>query len=212
MMKRCVIIGGAEIRNPDFIKAQLGCHDYYIFCDSGLMHMAPLGISPDLIIGDFDSHERPQLPSETIVLPVEKDDTDTVYAVKEAIKRGFTDFLLLGVAGGRLDHTLVNVSILLMLNENGFHGILADDYSLMEIVGKEPVHVDCSCRWFSLLNISGLAEGITIKGAKYCLEDGIIDCTYQYGTGNEVLSGQTAEISVQRGRLLLMRVFRDGEK
>lgn len=39
--------------------------------------------------------------------------TDTVYAMKEAIKRGFDTFLLIGVVGGRLDHTLGNVSMLL---------------------------------------------------------------------------------------------------
>ena len=59
------------------------------------------------------------MEAETIVLPCEKDDTDTVFAVKEALKRGFQDFLLIGVIGGRLDHTLGNVSLLLMLDAHG---------------------------------------------------------------------------------------------
>ncbi len=211
-MQRCVIVGGAEIRNPEFIKKQLLPDDYIIICDSGLMHLSPLGLTPDLIIGDFDSHQRPSLPCEIIVLPVEKDDTDTVYAIKEAVRRGFESFLLLGVSGGRLDHTLVNVSALLMLHERGLHAVLADDYSLMEIVGKSPVFVKGDCPYFSLLAISGPARGVTIRGAKYCLENAEILPSYQYGTGNEVLSGEKAEISVQDGCLLLMRIFRDGEK
>ncbi|MBQ6845987.1 MAG: thiamine diphosphokinase, partial [Oscillospiraceae bacterium] len=77
-MKRCVIIGGGEINNVSAIKAVLSEKDFYIFCDSGLYHSEKLGISPDLIVGDFDSHQKPQTDIETIVLPREKDDTDTV--------------------------------------------------------------------------------------------------------------------------------------
>ena len=77
-MKRCVIAGGAGIKNYNKIKTVLREDDFFILCDSGLKHMEPLGIKPGLIIGDFDSHENPHLPVETIVLPCEKDDTDTV--------------------------------------------------------------------------------------------------------------------------------------
>ena len=110
-MKRCVIIGGAAIEKYDIVKSCLGDNDFFIFCDSGLFHKEKLGICPDLIVGDFDSHPKPDTEIETIHLPREKDDTDSVYAVKEAIKRGFDEFLLIGVVGARLDHTLGNVSI-----------------------------------------------------------------------------------------------------
>ena len=101
-MKRCVIAGGADIGRYDRIRAYLWADDFYICCDSGLKHREGLGIAPDLIVGDFDSYENPHLEAETIVLPCEKDDTDTVFAVKAALKRGFQDFLLIGVIGGRL--------------------------------------------------------------------------------------------------------------
>lgn len=76
--------------------------NFFICCDSGLKHREGLDITPDLIVGDFDSHENPHLNVETIVLPREKDDTDTVFAVKEALKHDFQEFLLVGVIGGRL--------------------------------------------------------------------------------------------------------------
>ncbi len=56
-MKRCVIVGGADINNYDYIKTKITDNDYVVFCDSGLKHMKELGISPSLIIGDFDSHK-----------------------------------------------------------------------------------------------------------------------------------------------------------
>lgn len=98
-MKRCVIVGGADINNYEYIKSCLRNDDFILFCDSGLKHLESLQVNPGLIVGDFDSHDNPHLGVETIVLPCEKDDTDTVFAVKEAIKRGFDDFLLIGVVG-----------------------------------------------------------------------------------------------------------------
>ena len=206
MKRRCVIIGGAGIRDYQAIWEYQNPDDFNIFCDSGLYHQETLGIEPHLIVGDFDSHDDPHLDVETIVLPREKDDTDTVFAVKEAVKRGFDDFLLLGVVGGRLDHTLGNVSILLMLHSLGKRALLVDDYSEMEIVSKDPVYIDDSFPFFSLLNISGTAKGITVEDAKYPLRDAEIPCTYQYGISNEVLPGQQARVTVEKGELLLIRV------
>ena len=128
-MRRCVIIGGASIGDYDAVCRWLRPDDYVIYCDCGLRHMDGLGVEPDLIVGDFDSYSYPEYDTETIVLPCEKDDTDTVFAVKEALRRGFEDFLLIGVVGERLDHTLGNVSILLMLDSAGKKGIIIDDYS-----------------------------------------------------------------------------------
>ena len=207
MRKRCVIVGGADIRNYAFIRERLCGEDYVIFCDSGLKHLEQLQVAPSLIVGDFDSHENPHLNVETIVLPCEKDDTDTVYAVKEAIKRGFEDFLLIGVVGARLDHTLGNVSILLYLDSLGKKGSIIDDYSEMEIVSAEPVSICDRYAFFSLLNITGCAKGITITGAKYPLNGGEITCEYQYGVSNEVLPGETAQVSVACGKLLLIKVW-----
>ena len=208
-MRRCVIVGGASIGDYGTVSAKLRQDDYMIYCDCGLRHMDGLGAEPDLIVGDFDSYSNPEFDTETIVLPCEKDDTDTVFAVKEALRRGFEDFLLIGVVGERLDHTLGNVSILLMLDSEGKVGTIIDDYSEMEIVSDRcemPCIIDDSYVYFSLINISGTARGVTIRGAKYPLENAEITCEYQYGVSNEVLPGCTAEVSVGEGRLLLVKV------
>ena len=206
-MRRCVIIGGADIGRYDRIRGYLREGDFYICCDSGLKHREGLDIVPDLIVGDFDSYENPQLNIETITLPREKDDTDTVFAVKEALSRGFQDFLLVGVIGGRLDHTLGNVSLLLMLDAQGKTATALDDFSEMEIVSGQPVQIQDCYTYFSLLNISGIAQSITIKNAKYPLDDAEITCEYQYGISNEVLPGKIAVVTVNQGRLLLIKVL-----
>lgn len=208
-MKRCVIAGGADIADYERIRRMLKEEDYLICCDSGLRHCEGLGRGADLIVGDFDSTENPHLPVETIVLPCEKDDTDTVYAVKEALARGFEEFLLIGVCGGRLDHTLGNVAILLYLDGLGKRGMIADDYSVMEVVGKQKATIGEKYPYFSLLAIGGDATGVTIRNAKYPLEDAVITSGYQYGISNEVVKGEQAEVSLTGGRLLLIKVERE---
>ena len=205
-MIRCVIIGGAEIQAYAYIRSCLREDDFLVFCDSGLRHMEALEAKPDLIVGDFDSHCNPHLDVETIVLPHEKDDTDTMYAVKEMVKRGCDEFLLLGVIGARLDHTLGNVAILLYLDSLGKRASILDDYSEMEIVSRKPAQIDERYEFFSLLNISGIAKGIDIENAKYPLRDAEISCEYPYGVSNEVLPGKTARVTVRCGRLLLIKV------
>ena len=209
-MRRCVIVGGAGIEDYAFVRRYLKTDDYIIYCDSGLKHMDALKVQPDLIVGDFDSHENPHMDRETIVLPVIKDDTDTVFAVKEALGRGFEEFLLIGVIGARLDHTLGNVSILLMLDTMNKKAKIVDDYSEMEIVSHSEAQVSCDWAFFSLLNISGEAEEITVLNAKYELQDAEIDCDWQYGVSNEPLPGKTARIHVGKGRLLLIRIRPEG--
>lgn len=204
-MKRCVIVGGADINNYDYVRRRLCADDYIVFCDSGLKHLDALQVRPGLIVGDFDSHDNPNLDVETIVLPCEKDDTDTVFAAKEAIRRGYEDVLLIGVVGARLDHTLGNVYILEYLDNLDKKGFIIDDYSEMELVSRQTAYIDDSFRFFSLLNITGIAKGITVKNAKYPLKDAEITCGYQYGVSNEVLPGMRAEVTVKEGKLLLIK-------
>ena len=206
-MARCVIVGGAGIGCYQRIRDSLREDDWFVYCDGGLNHQRELGRKPDLIVGDFDSHERPVTDTETIVLPREKDDTDTVYAVKEAVRRGYREFLLVGVTGERFDHTFGNISLLLYLDSLDIPSRILDDYSEMSVVSRVPAEVEDSCSYFSLLNISGTAKGISIRNAKYPLTDGEITSEYQYGISNEVLPGRTAQVYVREGRLLLVKVI-----
>ena len=242
-MKRCVIVGAAEIGRYDIARRYVLPGDFCIFCDGGLRHLEPLGLRPDLIVGDFDSWDldslnfcssesgsrENEIPPGTkgkcadslgetcadsascppiIRLPREKDDTDTFFAAKKAVEMGFDEFVLLGAAGGRLDHTLGNVSILLYLAGLGKRALMVDDYSETEIVtDKAPALIPDSFAFFSLVNISGNAGEITIEEAKYCLKNGIIRCDYQYGISNEVLPGKTARVTLSGGELLLVKIF-----
>ena len=197
----------AESRNQEKYYVRGTFTRYNLDFAADVLHMADLGFR--------------QISVEPVVAPpaedyaIRKEDLPYIceqydLLAKEMVKRGFEEFLLLGVIGGRLDHTLANVSILLMLDTAGKQAKAIDDFSEMEIVsaadgrpGKATIE-ECY-PYLSLLNITGEAEGITITNAKFPLEDGRIDCDYQYAVSNEVLPGLTAEVSVNKGRLLLIK-------
>lgn len=207
MNERCVIVSAADIHNYEKIKTYFAADDFYIFCDGGLKHQQSLEITPDLIVGDFDSYTKPDTQIPIIQLPHEKDDTDTFFAVKEAVKRGYKNFLLIGGIGNRLDHSLCNLSVLLYLDSLNLSAIALDDYSEMQIAGKKELFISDSCSYFSLMNLCGDVKGVTIKNAKYPLENGTIKSTWQYGISNEVLKGKTASVKVKKGKLLLLKIW-----
>ena len=205
-MKRCFIYAAGTfygLREPP----REG--DLQIAADAGLLLCERLGVRPDVVLGDFDSMDVCQAPADCIRVPVEKDDTDTMLALREGLRRGCDTFYLYGTTGGaRLDHTLGNVSILLYLDSLGKKAEIVDDYSEMQIVSKDEVSIEDKYPFFSLLNITGCARGITIRDAKYPLDGAEITCEYQYGVSNEVLPGKTAKISVRDGKLLLIKICR----
>ena len=213
-MKRCVIVAAGQIQNYERSKSFLQADDFFIFCDAGLSHAQGLGVKPDIIVGDFDSCNSSDLAKyaglaghpEIIKLPREKDDTDTLYAAKLAVEKGYDNFLFLGAMGGRFDHALGNISILLYLNGLGKKALLIDDYSQMQIVGKEVFYIEDNCSYFSVLTVAGDVSGVTIKNAKYPLENASLTCDFQLGVSNEVLPGKVAELSVASGRVLLVIV------
>ena len=119
-MRRCVIFGGGELKDIRFTQSLLREDDYIVCADRGYAYCAAMGRKPDLILGDFDSYNGKLPPGcEVLRYPSEKDDTDTMLAVKEAIRREFADILMLGMLGGRLDHTLANIQTIVYAEQHG---------------------------------------------------------------------------------------------
>ena len=205
--RRAVVIAGGEIISYERVRSFLKPEDYYIFCDSGLFHKEGLNVEPDLIIGDFDSHEKVDTGSEIITLPEMKDDTDSLSGVKLALKRGFKDFLLLGMTGRRMDHTLCNLYLLSYIKSHHGRALIVDDWSEMEVVEKEEVFISDTYAYFSLIAWRGRCEGVNIENALYPLSSAVIEPEYQYGISNEPLKGGS-RVWVEKGALLLIKDWR----
>ncbi len=205
-MKRCVIIGSAQIDAYEKIIRLFRTDDCFVYCDGGLYHQERLGRAPDLIVGDFDSYSGKLPDGDVITLPCVKDDTDTFAAVKEMLQRGYRDFLLVGVCGQRIDHTLSNLSILLYLDRRGAAGEIADDYSRMTVLKQKPVSIaKGSCSFFSIHSLSGDLKGVNIQGAKYNLTNAVVPADYQFAVSNEVAEDE-AVVWIDAGTGLLTLV------
>ena len=96
-MKRCFIFAAGTFCGLRERPGEPG--DLVIAADAGFRICRKLGITPDLLMGDFDSMEAPKDFTHLIRAPVEKDDTDTMLAVKEGLRQGCGEFHIYGGTG-----------------------------------------------------------------------------------------------------------------
>jgi len=183
--------------------------DYLLAADGGLRHLQALSLSPNGIIGDFDS--LGYIPQQAAVFPVEKDDTDAMLAVRQGLQMGFRRFLLYGsLDGPRLDHTVANFQTLQFLADSGAEGWLIGNTYIATVVKNGHLRFDANAQGiFSVFCLGADAEGVTIRGAKYTLEQGSLSAGFPLGVSNHFIGAQ-AEISVEQGSLLVLYDRKNG--
>ena len=199
-MDTCIIFcaGGFEtlaepVRSGDFLMA----------ADGGLVHLQKLGLTPDGILGDFDS--LGYVPQDAKVFPVEKDDTDAMLAVRQGLALGYRRFVIYGgLDGPRLDHTVANFQTLQFLADHGATGYLAGNTYMAMVIKNAGVRFSAEAKGIlSVFCMGADAAGVTIRGTKYTLENGTLSAGFPLGVSNHFV-GQMAEISVENGSLLVL--------
>lgn len=210
---RFVIISGGHIDDA-FALDWLGKNKYdcMIAADSGMNFLYRNGIVPDIIAGDFDSAKEDSVAYyqglnnvQVMKLNPVKDDTDTEFVIREAIRRGATEITVLGATGTRLDHVLANVNLLGIGLEDGVTIQLVDKHNRIRMIsyGLEISKVEQFGSFVSVLPVKGDAKGVTLNGMKYSLKDADIACFSSLGVSNEIVE-DVAKISVKQGILLVI--------
>lgn len=177
--------------------------DLIIAADAGYENCRRAGLEPHLLLGDFDSMKLPQTEVPVLRLPVEKDDTDTLAAVKAALEQGCEEVFIYGGTGGkRLDHTLANLHTLLYLRRRGARGYLYDDDFLWTVMENETLTIRREVEWgiVSVFPLCERAEGVDERGFQYPLENAVLTAEYPLGVSNHILE-DTATITVRKGAL-----------
>ena len=179
--------------------------DLIIAADAGLKYCKTAGVTPDIILGDFDSLGAAPEGQNVIRLPIEKDDTDTIYALRTGLARGYTDFVIYGGTGGRRgDHTVANLQGLLFLVSHKAHGRLYGDGTVWSTLHNEKVCFPAGCTGtLSLFCIDGTAHGVSINGLKYELRGAEIRSDFPVGVSNS-FTGSAAAIEVADGTLIMI--------
>lgn len=201
--RTCYIVGAGDCRGLGF-SPDLG--DLVIAADGGLEYLVAEGITPDIVLGDFDSlssdRDLPQ-GAEIIRMPREKDETDTYAAALAGIDRGCNRFIIYGGTGGRLSHTFANVQTLSMLAARGVRGYLMGDGFVATVVcgGSSLLFPEDMSGYISLFSLGDRCEGVTVKGLKYELTGADLTNTYPVGVSNE-FNGRSATVELSRGMLL----------
>lgn len=209
-----LIVSGGKIQRDfsrKYIKEQR--FDKIIAADSGMNFLYEENITPDIIVGDFDSAKSEALKyfeskSENIIFeklnPV-KDDTDTEHAIRMAIKNGAKKITILGGTGSRLDHVLGNISLLGIGLEENIDIVIVDENNRIRMIdtnltlekGKQ------FGEFISLIPFSEKVSGLTLKGFKYNLEDYTMEGHNSLGVSNEI-EAAVASISFEEGKLIVV--------
>lgn len=196
-MKTCVIFCAGEF---DSLIRPIKAEDLVIAADGGLRHTEKLGVTPDIILGDFDS--LGYVPQGAQVFPAEKDDTDCMLAVRRGLKEGCREFLIYGgLEGPRISHTVANFQTLQFLQEQGAVGILAGKRELVSLFSSGTAVFSPQAEgYLSLFSMNGPAR-VTLEGLYYPLQDGVLTPAFPLGASNRFI-GASARITVHEGSIL----------
>ena len=199
-MGKCIIFCAAGF---DSLVQPITKEDFVIAADGGLTHTQRLGITPDEILGDFDSLGF--APEGANVFPVEKDDTDAMLAVRRGLSLGYREFVLYGsLDGPRLDHTVANFQTLQYLADNQASGYLVGSTYLVTVVKEGSLFFSAEVEGtISVFCMGKDAEGVTLEGLYYPLEKGSLTAGFPLGVSNH-FTGERATVTVENGSLLVL--------
>ena len=226
-MKKCIIVG--SVRTVAFNEKEKAPDTLYVAADGGYAQMKECGITPDLLLGDFDSlseiaeksaavsgkpsdgeesgYSEPPSCVEIIRFPVEKDDTDTLIAIKTAIERGCEEITLYGCLGGeRFDHSIATLQSLTYAAERGARITAVGDtdgriYRVSALRNSEMTFPADREGIFSVMSAGSECSGVTVKNAKYCIENVTVTPSFPIGVSNAFIKGKSATVSVKNGTL-----------
>ena len=178
--------------------------DYVIAADRGYDSLMAFNVQPDLVVGDFDSLGHTPSHPNVIQLPAEKDDTDMVFALRKGLELGYRRFVLLGGVGGRIEHTYGNIQLLDWLTTHGAQGFLAGEKTVITALRDGALEFPAGMEgYLSVFCNSGTAEGVTLEGLKFPLQNDTLSGSFPLGVSNE-FTGQPARVSVGNGSLILI--------
>lgn len=179
-----------------------------IAADGGFDHARALGLDVNLAIGDFDSIDAPVPPETTAIrLPPQKDDSDTLAALKIGWSRGAREFHVFGALGGRIDHTIANIQLLAMLAQHNGAGYLYGDDTVVTAICDANIELPAvhtgPRRMVSVFSHSDLSYDVNESGLQYALHHATLDNTTVRGLSNELLDATAASIDVHEGTLVI---------
>ena len=197
----CYIVGAGDCESLVFKK---NSEDLIIAAEGGYKYLLSAGITPDIIIGDFDSLGETLEGENIIKLNPVKDITDLHAATDIGFEKGYTEFVIYGALGGRFDHSLANIQLIARLSQSGCNAVIRDGKTVVTAITDGAINFDSSCRGYaSVFSHSDKCENVCIRGLKYNLENAELSNNFSLGVSNEFI-GINSEIIVGKGTAIII--------
>jgi len=207
------VVANGEFAYPSRLQPILDVVDLIVAADGAAAWLVARGRPPDVLVGDMDSVD-PALVARLsargcrlVRHPAHKDETDTELAVREAVALGARRITLLGALGGRVDHAVANIMLLLTPALAGVETVLFDGRSWLCVIRNSLTLAGGPGDVLSLIPLGGDAEGVVTEGLEYPLRNEVLALGPARGVSN-VFLGDHARVSLRRGALLAVHTPR----
>ncbi|HLE31292.1 MAG TPA: thiamine diphosphokinase [Bacteroidota bacterium] len=206
MSKTALILANGKSPTRSLLLRYRKRSEFFVCADGGANYAASLGESPDLIIGDLDSIKASTVKKFRSILTrriSDQNSTDLEKALSWLVRKNYTDIIVLGATGGRVDHLAGNLSALGKFSKRA-RITFADESGELRVVGSEMVLDAPAGTTISLIPLAK-CEGIVTHGLKWELLNGTLELGVSEGTSN-VVKSSPATIRVRRGTLLIFQL------
>jgi len=212
MSEKAYIFANGELSQYENVKSGICQGDFLVAADGGSRHLNRMGLIPDLLIGDLDSIDPDYLvsleSSYTIIekAPKEKDETDLELAIIAVVKCGLQVIRIAGALGGRIDHTLGNISLLLREDLAGCDVRLIDGEQEVFLIRDYTRITGAAGDIVSLIPWGNTVHGVSTSGLQYPLHAEALCPDKARGISNVMVS-DTAEVRRDTGILVCVHLF-----
>ena len=211
------VIAGGSIGNKDFLRTQIDRFgpDELVCADGGARHVVALDLTPQVIIGDMDSLapeilQRCEEKGSRIIRHAQaKRETDTQLALEYACRSCPDEIRIYGALGGRIDHALANISLLLPAARRGVTTKLVDEWCEVFVVTQTMNMEGIAGQTVSIFPLSALVRGIDLEGFEYPLSGETMEIGLPYGISNRVQQDRGV-IAMESGCLLVVQYAKPG--
>lgn len=205
--RRALILSAAPCEDLEYVRAFLRENpEPVVLCaDGGARYAQALGLTPDVVVADFDSSSQPPVCRELIRLTPEKDDTDTQHCAAVALERGCRDIMLACATGGRLDHLLANLLLCETVWEKGGRLTILDAQNtvFLHAGGLMQFRREQARKYISIIPLDYRLDGVTLRGVKYPVEHGQLARDQLISVSNEA-ADEVFSIEIEKGRALVI--------
>ena len=214
-MKRAVIFANGNLSDLSRAKNIITNEDYLIAADGGVKHVLKLGLVPQVVIGDFDStpknifkkigRTRRSAPTKIIKYPRKKDKTDFELAIDFVLDRKYSQIIIFGILGDRVDHFIANIFLLAKIQtENESIKIkVVEGNKEMYVLNKKIIINGQIGDEVSIIPVSEKLEGVITDGLKYQLNNESLSFGTTKGISN-ILNKTSAKITTADGTALII--------